>query len=221
MSYRNFLLATGLSSLYYLTIRIFVNYGLITGFTLLGDIKPVVYAFYLTYFAYISLSYLDLLSNMVLIRLQSYSKALWWLVKKLFLSNIMFTFVNTLIVVLLLISSDREISLFYTLKFLLLIQMPLLLINMIMVITHLFYNERAAFINGILFFVFGSFIVTFDGSARAYSPIYLYLAPLNTFGQALKLLVIFLIYVVILLGIFCIGLRVKRTWFLKKIDIKR
>lgn len=208
--YRNLLISVGLSLLYYLTVRLFVVYGLISSFTLIGDVKPVVYAFFLIYFVYLSLSYMDTLPNMLLIRFRKYSKAFRWLMKRLAISNLLFSFVFTAILVVLLIANGREISMIYTMKFFLLIQMPLLLINMVMVLAHLFYNERVAFISGMLFFLIGSFIVSFDGSAKPFSPIYLYLAPTNSIGEISKLIAVFISYVVVLLIIFWIGVKMKR-----------
>lgn len=199
-----------LSFIYYMTVRLFVLYGAMSEFTLLGESRHAIFAFYLTYFAFISIYYVDSINSMYLIRYKSCKNAIRWMMKKLFYHNVIFTTIFTLVMLYILYLNHREISLFYTLKFYILIHVCLLILNLFIVVIHLLFNERIAIICAIILFLIASFFVSVDGTAHPYTPVYLYLAPLNSWGEIVRLVVFTSLYFFSLIAFFYMTWKVKR-----------
>ncbi len=188
--------------MYYMTVRLFVIYGLMSEFTLLGESYQAVFAFYLTYFAFISVYYSDMINSMTLVRYKTYTKAIYEITKILVKDNLIFTTIYTCIILFILTLNQREISIFYSIKFYILINICLLLIGILLVTLHLLFNSRIAFIGAVLYFLIMSRFVSVDGTSNAYSPIYLYLAPVDSITELGKLIGIIVMYIFLILIFF-------------------
>jgi hypothetical protein len=191
-----------LSFMYYMTVRLFVIYGLMSEFTLLGESYQAVFAFYLTYFAFISVYYSDMVNSMSLVRYKTYTIAIFETTKRLMKDSLIFTTIYTIIILLILLLNLREIGIFYAIKFYILINICLLLLGLLLVALHLLFNSKIAFIGTVLYFLLMSLFVSVDGTANPYSPIYLYLAPVNSIVEFGILTGMILLYVSMILVFF-------------------
>lgn len=198
--------------MYYMTVRLFVIFGLMSEFTLLGESYQAVFAFYLTYFAFISVYYSDMINSMALVRYKTFTKAIYENTKVLIKDNLIFTTVYMIIILFVLNSNHREISIFYSIKFYILINICLLLIGILLVTLHLLFNDRIAFIGTVLYFLVMSRLVSIDGTSNVYSPIYLYLAPVDSVIELGKLIGIIVMYTFLILVFF----QVIRRWRISK-----
>ncbi len=185
--------------MYYMTVRLFVIYGLMSEFTLLGESYQAVFAFYLTYFAYISVYYSEKINSMSLIRYKAYTRAINKITTGLMKDNLIFTTIYTIIILFILTLNQKGVSIFYTLKFYILINVCLLLVCLLLVALHLLFNSNIAFIGAVLYFLIMSLFVSVDGTANVYSPIYLYLAPIGSIVEMGILLGFIGLYIVIIL----------------------
>jgi hypothetical protein len=188
--------------MYYMTVRLFVIYGLMSEFTLLGESYQAVFAFYLTYFAFISVYYSDMVNSMSLVRYKTYTIAIFETTKRLMKDSLIFTTIYTIIILLILLLNLREIGIFYAIKFYILINICLLLLGLLLVALHLLFNSKIAFIGTVLYFLLMSLFVSVDGTANPYSPIYLYLAPVNSIVEFGILTGLILLYVSMILVFF-------------------
>lgn len=180
--------------MYYMTVRLFVIYGLMSEFTLLGESYQAVFTFYLTYFAYISIYYYDMINSMSLVRYKTYTTAIYAIIRRLLKDNLIFITIYSGVIVLILLLSERDLNTIYIVKFFILINICFLLLGLVLIVLHLLFNSKVAFVGAVLYFLIMSLFVSPDGTSNAYSPIYLYLAPLNTMIDLVKLISIIAIY---------------------------
>ena len=197
--------------MYYMTVRLFVIYGLMSEFTLLGESYQAVFAFYLTYFAFISIYYSSMINSMWLIRYKTYSKAIFKFSSEIIKDNLIFTTIYTSVILIILFINQREVSIFYSIKFFILINICLLLLGLLLVILNILFNSRVAFIGAVFYFLIMSLFVSVDGTANPYSPIYLYLAPINTIIELGKLIGIIIIYLFSILAFFQVIKKVQKS----------
>gem|GEM_PF-6288933 len=191
-----------LSFMYFMTVRLFAIYGLISEYTLLGGSYQSIFAFYLTYFLFIAVYYSDIINSMTLIRYKTYSKALNGILKYLFKNNLLFTTIYTIVIMTNIYSIKAQINLLYTIKFYILINICLLLISFFIIVLHLLFNSKMAMIGAILYFLIASLFVSANGTVNFYSPIYLFLAPMSSIIEDIKIVSVILFYFGLILTIF-------------------
>ncbi|MCR6095109.1 hypothetical protein HXA31_13270 [Salipaludibacillus agaradhaerens] len=199
-----------LSSIYLLIVSTMVNYGLINGFDFLSDSKPVVFAFYITYFIYISIFIIDSMPSMLIVRFNRYKNLFWWLLKRFISLNVIYTVTYIIITFIFLVLNENIISVYEILKFFILMQFSLLVINMVMIVFQIKYNETIAILSGVTLFLVSSLTVSFDGYANPYSIIYMYLFPIFSTGDFLRLLFTCLAYLIFIFLLFKFFIKMMR-----------
>jgi hypothetical protein len=187
-----------------------VNHGLINGYDFLGNSKPVVFAFYITYFIYIAIFIIDSMPSMLIVRFNGYKDLFWWLLKKVISLNVIYTVTYIIITFIILVLNENIISVYEVVKFFILMQFSLLIINMVMIIFQMKFNETIAILCGMTLFLVSSLTVSFDGHANPYSIIYLYLFPIFSAGDFLKLLFTCLAYLVFIFLLFKFSIKTMR-----------
>jgi hypothetical protein len=179
-----------------------VNYGLINGYDFLSDSKPVVFAFYITYFIYISIFIIDSMPSMLIVRFNRYKNLFCWLLKRFISLNVIYTVTYIIITFIVLVLNENIISVYEIVKFFILMQFSLLVINMVMIVFQIKYNETIAILSGVTLFLLSSLTVSFDGYANPYSIIYLYLFPIFSTEDFLKLFLTCLAYLIFIFLLF-------------------
>lgn len=191
-----------LAYLYYCIINIFPYDAQLLPTKFIGDSIASTIAFYLLYLLYINSFQLFFVNSMYLVRSKNIYHAIMGVIYRLLPLNLLYSIIFVSVINLVNWRAFNEIDLIYSLQFFILINISMVLLNLVLVTTHILFGVVVSFISSFFLIVLNIFAILYqdDASDFSYLPLSLHAVSVTRFLDALVVAGVFLCYLLVIFG---------------------